>query len=78
MISKTVDQLAALRRIALFSAGLRGHTVGEWRMGESFTQANCVRCGAGLRVYFPVIQPEMDGAALEQECTPGAVESKAA
>jgi len=78
MSPETVDQLAALRRIALFSAALRGHKVGGWRIGESFAEASCVQCGAGLRVYFPVIQPEMDGSALERECTPGAVASRAA
>jgi len=76
--SETFNQLAALRRIALFSAGLRGHKVGEWRISEGFAEASCLKCGAELRVCVPVIQPEMDGSALEQECTPGAVEAEAA
>jgi hypothetical protein len=78
MSAETADQLAGLHRIALFSAAVRGHTLGEWCTGDGFAQASCVLCGAELRVYFPVIQPEMDGAALEQECAPGVLAGEAA
>jgi hypothetical protein len=66
------DQLAALQRIAQFSASVRGHELGRWLTGEGFAQARCTRCGRTLRVYRSLIQPEMDGAALDDECGSGA------
>ena len=62
------DQLAALERIAAFSAKLRGHELGEWCTGEGFATASCIRCGVDLRVYGSLVQPEMDGAALDNQC----------
>jgi len=67
-MSSMADQLAALERIAAFSAKLRGHELGEWHKGEGFAMASCVRCGAELRVYGSVIQPEIDGPALDCLC----------
>jgi hypothetical protein len=78
MSAETADQFAALHRIALFSAAVRGHKLGDWCTGEGSAQASCVLCGAELRVYFPVVQPEMDGPALEQECTLGVLAGEAA
>jgi hypothetical protein len=72
------DQLAVSQRIAAFSAKLCGHELGEWRTGEDFAAANCVRCGAELRVYFPALQPEMDGRALEHLCGERATAERAA
>ena len=68
MANESARQLAPLQRIAVFSAKVRGHVLGDWHAGDSSAVASCVRCGAALRVYFPVIQPEMDGPALEQLC----------
>ena len=62
------DQLAALQRIAVFSARLRGHELGKWRGGEGSATARCVRCGRQLQVHFSLIQPGMDGPALTNEC----------
>jgi len=78
MTNRIEDQLAALQRIAVFSAAVRGHELGEWHTGEDFALASCVRCGAALRVYFPALQPEMDGPALERACYPLAVAVRAA
>jgi hypothetical protein len=70
-------QLAALKRIAVFSARVRGHELDEWHPGEGWAAARCVRCGRELRVNFSLIQPEMDGAALEHECEREVIEQAA-
>jgi hypothetical protein len=62
------DQLTALQRIAVFSAGLRGHELGEWRTGESLTLASCVHCGREVHAYCSPIQPDIDGPGLEGAC----------
>jgi hypothetical protein len=78
MTDQIARQFAALRRIAAFSAELRGHQLGEWHANEDFAVASCVQCGAELRTYFPALQPEMDGPALEHECARRAVSVEAA
>jgi len=78
MTTEMVHQLAAAQRIAAFSATLRGHELGEWRTGAGVARASCTHCGAELRVYFPALQPEMDGPALEDACERHAVAGKAA
>jgi hypothetical protein len=70
-------QVAALQRIATFSAKLRGHELGEWQMGEGFATAGCVRCGQGIRVYWSLVQPEMEGPALDKPCNKGAAQQAA-
>ncbi len=67
------SQLDALQRIAKFSAQVRGHELGQWQIGDGFAQANCTRCGRFLRVYMSLLQPDMDGAALETGCRTGEV-----
>ena len=78
MTTGIAHQLAALRRIAAFSAAVRGHGLGEWQTGEGFALAKCIQCGAELRVYFPALEPEMDGPALDYECARHAVAAEAA
>jgi hypothetical protein len=78
MTTGIAHQLAPLQRIAAFSAAVRGHGLGEWRTGDGFALASCIQCGAELRVYFPALQPEMDGTALDCECARQAVAPKAA
>ena len=68
MTTGIAGQLNALQRIAAFTAAVRGHELGAWQVSEDRAIACCVRCGAALRVYFPVLQPEMDGQALEGLC----------
>jgi len=68
MALRNTDQLTALQRIATFSAAVRGHALGEWQVGDNLARAKCIRCSAELRVYFPTLQPEMDGSALDREC----------
>jgi hypothetical protein len=62
------DQLAALERIAIFSARLRGHEPGAWRNDEVLAFASCVHCGRELRVYCSPLQPDIDGLGLEDGC----------
>jgi len=78
MTTGLVHQLAALQRIAAFSAAVRGHELGEWQTGEGFALARCTRCGAELRVYYPALQPEMDGPALGHACGQHAADGRAA
>jgi len=72
------EQMAALQRIATFSAAVRGHELAEWRISDGTARATCVRCGADLRVYFPAFQPEMDGPVLDQLCPRRAAAEEAA
>jgi len=72
------SQISAIQHIAVFSAAVRGHELGAWQVGPHSALASCVRCGAALRVHFPVIQPEMDGPALEQLCGEPVVGERAA
>lgn len=67
-MTEMTGRVEILQRIAAFSAQIRGHQLGEWRTGEGVMLVNCVRCRAELRVYHSVIQPEMDGAALDTHC----------
>lgn len=78
MTTGIADQLTALQRIATFSAAVRGHELGDWQTGGDYAEASCVRCGAHLRVYFPALQPEMEGAALGPECNQHAIAGRAA
>jgi hypothetical protein len=71
------DQLTVLQRIAAFSARLRGHELGEWSTGDGFASARCTLCGAELRVYRSLVQPEMDGAAIDRLCGERAAERAA-
>jgi hypothetical protein len=78
MTTGIAHQLAPLQRIATFSAAVRGHALGEWQTGEGFALASCIQCGAELRVYFPALQPEMDGPALGCECAQHTIAAEAA
>jgi hypothetical protein len=78
MTNATTHQLATLQRIAVFSAAVRGHELGEWQIGEGLAAAKCANCGAELRVYTPALQPEMDGPALANACDAVAVSERAA
>jgi len=62
------ERLEALQRIAAFSAKLRGHELGQWRAGEGFAQATCIRCRAQMRVCNSLFQPDMEGPALDALC----------
>jgi len=69
--------LEALQRIAVFSAHVRGHQLGAWLVEEGLAEVACTRCGAGLRVVRSLIQPEMEGPALETPCSAATKEQAA-
>lgn len=69
------DQLAALERIAVFSARLRGHELGPWRNDDVLAVASCVHCGRELRVYRSPLQPDIDGLGLEDGCVKRSAEA---
>jgi hypothetical protein len=69
------DQIAALQRIAIFCARLRGHELGVWRTSEGSALANCVHCGRELGVYCSPVQPDIDGSVLEAGCVKNAAEA---
>jgi hypothetical protein len=69
------DQLAALERIAVFSARLRGHELGAWCNDEVLAFASCVHCGRELRVYCSPLQPDIDGSGLEDGCVKRSAEA---
>jgi hypothetical protein len=71
----TTDQLAALQRIAIFSAKLRGHELGAWRNDDVLAFASCIHCGRELRVYCSPLQPDIDGSALKDPCVKKAAEA---
>jgi len=62
------DQLAALQRIGMRAATVRGHDLGDWQLSEDCAHAICLRCHAALRVYRVALQPVIDGPALEYAC----------
>lgn len=62
------NQIFDFERIAAVSAVLRGHELGEWRFQEGFAAARCIWCNRELLVYNSLVQPDMDGAALEHNC----------
>jgi hypothetical protein len=78
MTTEVTSQLTALQRIAAFSAKVRGHDLGAWDTREGCSRSRCIRCGGALNVYFPVLQPELEGAAVESLCDPRTVAGKAA
>lgn len=74
-MNSMTDQLAALQRIADFSARLRGHEPGLWRASEDSAVANCIHCGRELRIYSSLMQPDIDGSILEDTCVSRAAEA---
>ena len=70
MTHGVAHQLAALQRIAVYSAAVRGHELGAWHTLEICSVARCIRCRAETRVYFPAFQPEVEGTAIERLCAP--------
>jgi hypothetical protein len=68
-----VNPLTALKHIAAFSAGLRGHELENWEPGERFALATCIRCKAQVRVYYSPLQPEVAGDAITCKCGAPAV-----
>jgi hypothetical protein len=66
--TQIASQLDALRRIAEFSAKARGHQLSTWQISEYSARAVCTKCGGGVSVHVSLMQPDIDGAALDGEC----------
>jgi hypothetical protein len=62
------DQLNALERIAAFAAKVRGHQLTGWKRSRDSATAACTVCGRTVTVYRSLVQPEMQGDAIESEC----------
>ena len=62
------QQLSTLQRIAAFSAQAHGHDLGAWQLREFSATAACSRCGRTVTVYASVLQPDIEGTALNAEC----------
>ncbi len=72
-----MSEISALQRVAEFSVQLRGHQLGEWGSYEGYCQATCIRCSRSVRVYRSLVDPDMDGPALDAPCTTGEMERAA-
>jgi hypothetical protein len=72
-----IQQLAALQRIAAFSAKVRGHHLTAWKIHDYSATAACSKCGRSVTVYPSVMEPEMDGPALSEQCGEPAAEQAA-
>lgn len=68
-------QLIGLQRIASFSVQLRGHDMGAWRTDNQSAVASCLHCGRELYAYCSLLQPDIEGPALEDYCVPRAAEA---
>jgi len=63
------SQLEVLKRIAVFSAALRGHQLAGWLQTPESATAACAVCGLRVAVRLWPWQPRIDGEALETMCT---------
>ena len=61
-------QLDILKRIAEFSAQAHGHSLSAWRTGEYSATAACAKCGRTVTIYVSLLQPGIEGTALDAEC----------
>ena len=62
------NQWDVLERIATFSAKVRGHRLAGWKRSPHSSTAACAACSRTVTVYRSVLQPEMQGDALESKC----------
>jgi|HubBroStandDraft_5_1064220.scaffolds.fasta_scaffold1498499_1 hypothetical protein len=65
---KPAVQFDSLERIAAFAAKVRGHQLTGWKRSRYSATAACAACNRTVTVYLSLLQPEMQGAALEGEC----------
>jgi hypothetical protein len=62
------SQFQALARVAAFSAALRGHQLAGWLESVDSATAVCAECQSGVTVYRSLLEPTVDGLALEVDC----------
>jgi len=61
-------QLDVLERIAAFAAKVRGHRLTGWTRSPHSSTAACSECNRTVTVYRSLVQPEMQGDAIESDC----------
>ena len=61
-------QLEILQRIAAFSAQAYGHELTAWRICEFSATAACPKCRRTVTVHVSLLQPDIEGSALNAEC----------
>jgi len=64
----TAHQLEVLRRIAAFSAQAHGHELAAWWSCEFSATAACAKCRRTVTVHVSLLQPDIEGPALNAEC----------
>ena len=62
------DQLDVLEHIAAFAAKVRGHQLTGWKRSRHSATAACSACRRTVTVYRSLVQPVMQGGALEDHC----------
>lgn len=62
------NQLGILQRIAAFSAQAHGHELTAWRICEFSATAACSKCRRTVTVHASLLQPDIEGSALNAEC----------
>lgn len=60
-------QLEVLQHIAAFSARAYGHELTAWRIGRFSATAACWKCRRPVSVHVGLLQPDIDGPALNAE-----------
>jgi len=61
-------QLEILQRIAAFSAQAHGHELAAWQTSEFSATAACSKCRRAVTVHVSLLQPDIEGSALNAEC----------
>lgn len=61
-------QLEILQHVAAFSAQAYGHGLTAWRIGRFSATAACSKCRRTVSVHVSLLQPDIDGPALNAEC----------
>jgi len=69
------QQLEVLQRIAAFSAQLRSHQLAPWEIRDYSARTICSTCGREVTVYTSLLQPDIGGDALSEDCGETAVEA---
>ena len=69
------QQLEVLQRIAAFSARLRGHQLAAWEVRDYSARAICSVCGREVAVYISLLEPDIGGDALSEDCGETAAEA---
>ena len=61
-------QLEIPQRIGAFSAQAYGHELAAWRICEFSATAACSKCRRTVIIHVSLLQPGIEGSALNAEC----------